>query len=509
VPKRILQLGAITTVLAVATLHVFELDRFFVPKELVLHLTALLGGLAAFRAIATSGTTRIDRWLIAYLLLTIFSALFATNPWLAIRATAISVSGILIFRIARTIGPSLLGGLAFAVVLSSITSLLQTYGVNLVLFAENRAPGGTLGNRNFVAHIAAFGLPLVFLAALRARSRGAFFLAAIGASLVTASLVLTRSRAAWLAFAAMLVVFLTAIVITPLLRRDRRIWTRLAGIAIVAASGVAAALLIPNTLRWRSDSPYLETVQRVADYQGGSGRGRLVQYSQSLRMALRHPLLGVGPGNWAVVYPEHAVRNDPSMSDTDGGMTTNPWPSSDWIAIISERGIVAAALLAMAFFTIAIGGAKQLARAVEVEEALLAATLLGTLVGAGVTGLFDAVLLLALPTLLIWAAIGALYVPPSATPARGSVVIAVVMILLSAIGVARSTAQLTAMQIYATRSDRASLTRAAQIDPGNYRLQLRLARLGKRQQRCQHALAALALFPRSDAARAASRGCHD
>jgi O-antigen ligase len=509
---RILQLGAIAVVLVVAMLHVFELDRFFIPKELVLHLTVLLAGLLTFRAIARAGMTRIDRLLALYLLISVISALFATNPWLAIRAVTISVSGVVIFWIARALREAgleraLLNGLSFAVVLAAITCLLQTYGIELDLFSENRAPGGTLGNRNFVAHIAAFGLPLVLLAALRARSRGAFFVSATGVMIVTASLVLTRSRAAWLAFAAMLFVFLIAIIASAPVRRDGRTWRHLTMIVILAGCGVAAALLVPNTLRWRSDNPYLETVKRVADYQGGSGRGRLVQYEQSLRMAIRHPLLGVGPGNWSVEYPQHAVRDDPSMSDSDGGVTTNPWPSSDWVASVSERGPLATILLALAFLGIAIGGVKQLKRARDAEEGLLAAALLGTLVGASVTGLFDAVLLLAVPTLIIWAALGALFVPLVATRRmRGVLLVAIAIV---GIGAARSAAQLTAMQIYATRGDRASLTRAALIDPGNYRLQLRLAHVGKRQQRCQHARAAHALFPSAEAARAASRGCGD
>jgi O-antigen ligase len=502
-----MQCGAIAVVLVVAVLHVFELDRFFIPKELVLHVTALLAGMLAFRAIARAGMSRVDRLLALYLLLGVVSALFATNPWLAIRAMAISVSSVTIFWIARSLREErgLLGGLALAVVLAAITCLLQTYGVELALFSENRAPGGTLGNRNFVAHVAAFGLPLVLLAALRARSRGAFFTGSIGVAIVTASLVLTRSRAAWLAFAAMLLVFLIAIVASPPVRRHGRTWSRLIVIIIVAGGGVAAALLIPNTLRWRSDNPYLETVKRVADYQEGSGRGRLVQYEQSLRMAIRHPLLGVGPGNWSVEYPDHAVRNDPSMSDSDGGMTTNPWPSSDWVAVVSERGILCAAMLALAFLGIAAGGVRQLARARDAEEGLIAAALLGTLVGAVVTGLFDAVLLLAVPALIVWAALGAMFVPAPAT--RRMSIVLVMAIAIVCIGAARSAAQLTAMQIYATHGDRASLTRAARIDPGNYRLRLRLARMGRRQQRCEHARAAHALFPHADSARAVSRGC--
>ncbi|HKS24156.1 MAG TPA: hypothetical protein VJZ76_15255, partial [Thermoanaerobaculia bacterium] len=71
---------------------------------------------------------------------------------------------------------------------------------------------------------------------------------------------------------------------------------------------------------------------------------------------------------------------------------------------------------------------------------------------------------------------------------------------------ARSGAQLAAMQIFVAHSDRASLTHAAQIDPGNYRLRLRLARMGGRA-RCEHALAARELYPTAGAAAQVSRGC--
>jgi len=65
------------------------------------------------------------------------------------------------------------------------------------------------------------------------------------------------------------------------------------------------------------------------------------------------------------------------------------------------------------------------------------------------------------------------------------------------------------MELFATRGDRASLERAAQIDPGNYDVRMRLARRGKRSERCEHALAARALYPNAGAAREVSRGCRE
>ena len=505
---RILQIGAIAVVAAVSMYNVFELDRFFVPKELVLHVAAFLAGVLALRAISRARLTRVDHLLVLFVGLSVMSALFATNYWLAIRALTISASGVLLFWLGRAIREagllrSLLHTLALAVVLVAISSLLQAYGIETNLFSENRSPGGTLGNRNFVAHVAAFGFPVLLIAALSERRR--FALGAIGVAITTASLVLTRSRAAWLAYAAVLLITLFSVVVSPNLRRDGRTWRRLVALLAFAAAGVAAALFIPNTLRWRSANPYLESIQRVTDYQEGSGRGRLRQYEHSLLMALRHPLLGVGPGNWPVVYPRFASRNDPSMNDSEPGMTFNPWPSSDWIAMIAERGFAAAIVLALAFFFIATSAVRQLRAAPDVEQSLFGAALLGSVAGAVIAGLFDAVLLLALPAFILWTAIGALWSPPFADVKRVWRIAVIAVVLISGIGAVRSAMQLVSMGIYATDGDRASLERAAAIDPGNFRAQMRLARIGRNKQRCEHARAAHALFPSSAAAAAAAR----
>jgi O-antigen ligase len=493
---RLMQCGVLAVIVAASTFRSFDLDRFFVPKELVLHATALFAGLVLLRAMMRIAITRTDLLLAGYLVLSAASALFATNRWLGIRALAITASSLVIFWAARALREAglampLLRACALAIVIAAITSLLQAYGVWLDIFSENRAPGGTLGNRNFIAHAAAFGLPLLLLATLSAQRAASYWRGAIGVMLVTASLVLTRSRAAWLAFAAVMLVVLAAMLLSAPLRRDGRTWRRLVGVLLLTACGAGAVLVLPNALRWRGDNPYLESVRRVADYQGGSGHGRLVQYERSLVMSAHHPLFGVGPGNWPVEYPAHAVSDDPSLDQSADGMTSNPWPSSDWIAFISERGLAATALLALALLGIAAGAFRRLRAALDPREGLLAATLLGTLAAAAVAGAFDAVLLLALPALIVWTTLGAL-ADPSPVPAPRARLAVVLAIALTAAGAARSALQLTAMSMYDTRG---SLAQAARLDPGNYRVQLRLARTGNRAQRCAHGRAAHALFP--------------
>jgi O-antigen ligase len=482
---RVVQCGALAVVLVASTHRLFDLDRFFVPKELVLHLTAVISGLLLIRHL------RLNRLLLAFLGVSTFSALFATNGWVAWRAVAITASAIVLFEVGRALRDAGLGrqvanAMALAVVFAAVTSLLQAYGIRLDVFAINRAPGGTLGNRNFVAHAAAFGLPVVLLAAMRGRRR-----AVIGVMLVTAALVLTRSRAAWLAFGAVVLVFVISVVML-------RLWKRLALLVVCAGAGIAIALVVPNALQWRSENPYLESMRGVVNYEEGSGHGRLVQYQRSLFMS---PLIGVGPGNWAVEYPRRVPRNDPSLDQIAGGMTSNPWPSSDWAAFAAERGFVAVILMACFFLTLLRDGWRRLREAIDVDDRLAAAALIATVIGAGVAGAFDAVLLLAVPTLIVFTTLGALS-PPSVEPRSSRAWLMIVAILICAAGVARSTAQLIAMDMY-TRGT--SLQRASKLDPGNYRLHLRLAHSGR--QRCVHARAAHALYPNADEARALARGC--
>jgi hypothetical protein len=256
---------------------------------------------------------------------------------------------------------------------------------------------------------------------------------------------------------------------------------------------VAAALLLPNTLEWKSDSPYLESVRGMVNYQQGSGKGRLVQYGNSLRMMTTNPILGVGPGNWSVEYPRYASRSDPSMSNTDDGTTANPWPSSDWVAFAAERGAPAAMLLAL-FFIALLGLAAWNTRVARGADALLGAlALAATVIVTLVVGSFDAVLLLAPPALFVWSLLGALAEPASPTAQRRPVSEGVrrwlgpAVLAFGVLAAARGATQIAAMKVANGTSKTGALSRASQLDPGNFRVRMHLAEAYKEAGHCERA----------------------
>jgi O-antigen ligase len=519
---RLLQVGVLVVVLVALPYKSFDLDRFFVPKELVLHVTAFGAALCCLGGRRRLDLTRTDLALIAFLVLSALSALFAENWWLAGRALAISMSGALLFWVGLALRRAglqrqVVVAVALAVIAGAVTALVQAYaGTATEYFSLNRAPGGTFGNRNFMAHLAAIGTPAVVLAALSARSKSGFLLGAAGSMILAAALILSRSRAAWLALVAAAIVIGGAAVLARASISGGRTWSRLRMLAAAAALGAVGAAFLPNRLEWRSSSPYLDSVRGVVNYKEGSGAGRLVQYTTSLEMSADHPILGVGPGNWAVAYPQYADRRDPSMSNA-GGMTDNPWPSSDWVAFVSERGWAAALFLALAFLGLVIRGWKTLRAArvtADAERATASLMLIGTIVTTAVVGLFDAVLLIAIPTMFTWLLAGALSPDGDYKTGIGKGVrefAAPALVLIGVLAIARSSMQIAAMDTYSATSQLKVLERAARFDPGSYRIRQRLAdgylARGECGKAAPHALALRRLYPNAAGPRTVIRRC--
>jgi O-antigen ligase len=515
----ILCIGVIAVMLAALVFKVFELDRYFVPKELVMNVAALIAaGLFLARGNYRAPDI-VDALLIAFLAWSILSGIFATNHWLSQRAIALSLSSAVIFWTARSAAEAgfqkvLLVAASAATVIVAGTSLAQAYGVETEYFTLARAPGGTLGNRNFIAHIVAIGLPITLWCTVAAKRSISALIGSLAVAVLIATLVLSRSRAAWLATIAFVV--LTAI---PFLAA-RKYWKdtpaggRLARILLAAFLGGTVAVIIPNTLDWNSDSPYLDSARKVVDYSSGSGRGRVAQYRNSLKIVKADPLLGAGPGNWPVKYPKYAPGGDKSLAES--GMTANPWPSSDWVAFVSERGAIATVCLLAVFALLFFGALRKWKDLIGYDAVLLRIALAGTVVTTVVVSAFDAVLLLPAPAFLVWMIFGA------AAPVRTSPVnlpgikgrertVAIVLTALLAVGVIRSTSQVFAMSAVGTGGRTSGWVSGARLDPGSYRIQQRTAELYANRGQCTKARPyirrAVALFPNSPPARRLARRC--
>jgi O-antigen ligase len=358
------------------------------------------------------------------------------------------------------------------------------------------------------------GLPSLVWCTVTARRPFGALLGSLGAGVVAAALVLSRSRAAWLAVAACVVVLFV-----PMLA-SRRYWSggliggRFARLVLAAVICGLAAIVLPNTLNWSSESPYLDTARGVVDYKKGSGRGRLAQYENSLRMAASNPIFGVGPGNWPVEYVEHAPSNDRSLAE--GGMTANPWPSSDWVAFISERGIVPTVSLLGVFAVLFYGSLRKWGELESGDAVIAQLVLAGTIIATMVVSAFDVVLLLGAPSLLVWSIVGATSgIRHEGRDAKLSPrawgFAAAGLLLVTVLSTARSGAETVAIITVGRGGRTAGWVNGAELDPGSYRINLRVADLYYRRGHCGiargYARRAAGLFPHALAPKRILNGC--
>ena len=349
----------------------------------------------------------------------VLSTLAAANIWLAIRATSLLVTGAAALITARHIaaaggGTVLLTWCGIAGVVGAGTGLLQAYGLDSPLFATNRVPGGTFGNRNFMAHFAGLALPVLVLATLSARRHWIALLTALGCGVLVAAIILSRSRAAWLGAGLGIGTLSAACILARRRHALPNVGRRAAWLGAIVVAAIVAALLVPNRLAWRSASPYSDTLIGLANHDEGSGHGRVLQYRtrSTSRCAIHCSAWGRATGQCAT--PTSHRPADPSWVFGDV-VPINPWPSSDWMALVSELGFVG--LAAVLLLGLAIAWRAIVAVRSSGDRSLAGAALLGLLVIVVVEGSFDAVLLLPAPLLFVAVSSGALLQRSDGKPA--------------------------------------------------------------------------------------------
>jgi O-antigen ligase len=492
-------------------------DRFTFPKAMLFHGAALATGVTCLVQVRRWRLDTVTLLLGGFAGLGLLSSLFvAHNPWLVPAAVGVTFSGSVLFLAARALAEegrreTLLLAVALAAGLLALSVLLEAYGPLTGLSTWNRAPGGTLGHRNRAAHLLVLCLPVAWLCLVRARERWKVGVLLVVVILLGTAVTLTRSRASWL------VAFVLGIAMAGAWALGRRglggITWRTASFIVAVLTGVGLALGLPNTLEWRSS--YADTLRRIGEHDAGSGRGRLIQYANTLRMAADAPLLGVGPGNWMVHYPRYATPGDPSYT-VDALLPVDVLPQSDWVGLLAERGLPALALLAAVAGLLFVQCWRRVRQSPEPESRVEALALMAVLAALLVLGALDTVLLTPTATFLVAVTVGALArsqrewmvgVPGAGRwwAVAGAVLLVGGPLVYGAVtGWARQLSYLRPQT-----EERIAL--AVRLDPGGYEARVFLGQMMSRNGRCEQALDVLReasqLLPHAEMPRRASARC--
>jgi O-antigen ligase len=240
--------------------------------------------------------------------------------------------------------------------------LLQHWEVLPIGIPVISTPGSTFGNRNFAAEFTAMALPMGVAAAAGARRAGRRMIAvAIGASLAIELVFLaaTRARGAWLGALCGLGTCLA--LARPHFRRPVM---ALAGCAALLACAVA---WLPGGYNPRDvgdakrHAGVLDVLEESFDARSTALRTRFGLWRRTVAMFDDHPVLGVGPGNWPVIFPRYAEPG----AHRDGVLTANRAPRQahdDFLEHVAETGLVGGLALASLGVGLVIAARRRLRR---------------------------------------------------------------------------------------------------------------------------------------------------
>lgn len=475
---------------------------FYDPKEITLHLGATLSFGAFALRIFLAPLDDVDVGAVAFVLVSFAAFVTATNEWQAVRVLGYTTSAAMLFWAARKVQPfEATVVLCSIVVLTSVLTLLaicEGYGIVPRLSQFGRGPSAMLGNRNHLAHLAVIALPACWLLLQAKHLRFHFFLLCAAVAVMSAGIVFLRTRGAWIAGGA-IIAFLTLSSLQAGSAGRRRAMIFAAALAV----GVLAVVIVPSPTAWHEQRPYWTTLTRLGDVQTGSGAGRLVQYRSTLALVKSEPILGHGLGGWQLNYPTVATPDDPSFRSTFPEPVPRA-PSSDWLAITSERGIPGLICLALLGYLLARNAGPSPHVQVEQRRALRA-----TLAALLLIGVVDSITTVPVNVAASSVLLGAL--SPSGVERRArlwSSVLAGVLIVAAAASLVA--ALFAARRLLATHAIRTTpgfngIVKAASINPHDVTLNIYLGNNWARSGDCYRADSAYdratALFPHSPAAR--------
>jgi putative inorganic carbon (hco3(-)) transporter len=245
-----------------------------------------------------------------FYLVSILVSVTAVDPYLSFNNLRNAFVPVFFFLLVNHIGGE---GQAttFGHVLIAAATLMAVYGLmqSMARGPSFRVHGTMSIYMTFAGILMLVGLVVLAQVLFTVRSRLTYGLV-FSLVLLTASLVMTHTRGAWMGFAAGIVMILGF--------RQRRLFLALPVVA------VAIFLAAPEAVRGRISS--------IVDPQDVTARERLYMWGSGLQILRDHPWTGVGMEGIKRVYPTYKHPN--AVRDQRGHLHSNP------IQVAAERGII-------------------------------------------------------------------------------------------------------------------------------------------------------------------------
>jgi len=327
--------------------------------------------------------------ILLYLGISALSLVKATNPYEGIFALSQEAVYIFLFWVVVNhvrSGEKIENILLWAIPSATIVSLIgiyQRFGGDIPGLVNIAMPGSTFGNKNTAAQYILLLLPIPYLFVISTADRQKERLFAICAAIITTYFLYTGTRAAWAgAIVASLVIVVFFRLKKPLAETQiANIKARLSDKKIslacitffVTAMNVIPPFIVPDWNLTGFPSPAGQFSTALELDEDRSFLNRLAMAANTLKMFEDHPMLGVGKGNFKIMYPFYAAS---VIKDPEFNPELQPREAhNDYIQLLAETGTLGFLSFLLIVFVIARRVWISIAGKNEIHSMLLIVTL--------------------------------------------------------------------------------------------------------------------------------------
>jgi len=221
-------------------------------------------------------------------------------------------------------------------ILLSFVGIMQYYFNLLIIPGGWGWPYGTMGNGNLYSSALYLFLPFILSGAFIFKNRW-FTLTNIALFSTLLVIILTQTRAVWLAF------IVSFFLITVVIVIDNRvkyfgIVEEISILKIKIISLVTLAAVVIGTISIYKYNPSElpnQTLFSIVNFNETSSMERIIQWEKSIKMFFDNPFQGVGLGHWKIHFPSYGMRGLIS----EQGYRFNIRPHNDYLWVLTEMGI--------------------------------------------------------------------------------------------------------------------------------------------------------------------------
>ncbi|MBP9839104.1 MAG: O-antigen ligase family protein [Proteobacteria bacterium] len=297
----------------------------------------------------------LNYWLIGFSIIVFMQCAFlskAQNLGIAYQSIGISLcllivplfifnSSLDVISIARSIMP-----ICLVMIFSGLSMILFRHPV----FSDYSPFGSSIGLKNSFSVYLMQIFPLLLLLSGTGKTQDTlmqkitYYAAKVFLPIVIWIVLANRTRSAWM----MLIFYL--VTLSLLAFRHRKIYGTLCKDLVLAIFlGVVLLNFIPNSLSWRSSTPYSDSLSSLFSFEHSSGRNHL--WSVALRMVNLFPWQAIGAGQYPVLWQEY-IKDTPNVSPQTFAFLRPDLPLfNDYLQFATENGL----LLAILFVLLVLG----------------------------------------------------------------------------------------------------------------------------------------------------------